>query len=159
MSTFLGCDPGAKGAICILDPEDKYAVFFPTPGGNTSPGVLFTTLHAWLMAHQPPYKAAIEDVHSIYGMSAKSNFNFGANAGAALTLLECLLPGQKIHRVQPKRWQKEVGITAKGKAIKKAVASLAHELYPEAELYGPRGGLMDGRADALMIAHYLSLQE
>ena len=38
--------------------------------------------------------------------------------------------------------------------MKKQVAEIAQSLYPTAELHGKRGGLLDGRADALMIAHY-----
>ena len=41
---------------------------------------------------------------------------------------------------------------------KKHVASIAMQLYPKANLSGPKGGLLDGRADALMIAHYLSIK-
>ena len=56
--------------------------------------------------------------------------------------------------VTPKVWQKYIGVTAKGKAIKKQVAKIAQYLYPQAELHGKRGGLLDGRSDALMIAYY-----
>ena len=43
---------------------------------------------------------------------------------------------------------------AKGKDIKKDVANICQRLYPTAEIYTPKGRLMDGRSDALMIAHY-----
>lgn len=59
-----------------------------------------------------------------------------------------------LDRVTPKKWQKFIGVTAKGDAIKKNVAEIAARLYPNAQLHGPRGGLLDGRSDALMIAHY-----
>jgi Holliday junction resolvasome RuvABC endonuclease subunit len=159
MALFLGCDPGANGAICILNPRNQSTHFFSVPGGKTSPGVLFRALQTWIDIYEEPDKVAIEDVHSLYGMSAKSNFSFGSNVGSAFMLLACLMPDKYIQRIQPKAWQQKVGITAKGKAIKKAVALRAHQLYPDAELYGPKGGLLDGRADALMIAHYLTLQE
>jgi hypothetical protein len=94
-------------------------------------------------------------------MSAKSNFNFGYNVGAAHMLLSGVLYTQEVELelIPPKKWQKGVGITVSGKAIKTAVAELARKLYPDCDIYGPRGGLIDGRADALMIAHYLYLQE
>lgn len=41
---------------------------------------------------------------------------------------------------------------------KKTVAAKALQLYPDAELHGPKGGLLDGRADALMIAHFLTIK-
>ena len=42
--------------------------------------------------------------------------------------------------------------------LKVAVANKAEGFYPEAQLHGPLGGLLDGRSDALMIAHYLKLK-
>lgn len=161
MSIVLGCDPGAKGAYCLLIPDQELAWFAPTPGGNTPPGVILTALQGD-GAHLCDV-AYIEDVHSLYGMSAKSNFSFGGNVQAAQTVLEILMhPNEsKIQKVQPKIWQKAIGVTAKGADIKKQVAEIAHSLYPYAKIFGPKGGLMDGRADALMIAHYayLTLQE
>lgn len=159
MAVYLGCDPGASGAICIIieckNGEDAIS-FYPTPGGKQPPGFLCDELGN---EHPDIYQAAIEDVHSLYGMSAKSNFNFGRNVGMAQEAIAGALylqrNGVKLQLVQPKAWQKAVGITAKGKAIKKAVADLAEKLYPQANLYGPKGGLLDGRADALMIAHWL----
>jgi len=104
---------------------------------------------------------ALEHVHSLYGMSAKSNFTFGGMFWRARTILDCL--GHPFELVQPKAWQQAVGIPAKKDRdpqdeLKRLVADRAHELYPDAQLYGPRGGLMDGRSDALMIAHYLRLK-
>ena len=86
-------------------------------------------------------------------MSAKSNFGFGRNLGTVLTIAE-LLTGNSPSTVTPKIWQKYIGVTVKGKAIKQEVAKIATKLYPTASLHGKRGGLLDGRADALMIAHY-----
>jgi len=159
MTVYLGCDPGANGAICTITEfknGEVGASFLETPGAKQPPGLLCNQLYNW---HPEISYAAIEDVHSIYGMSAKSNFNFGRNVGAAQEAIASALylqgRGVKLRLVQPKVWQKAVGITAKGKAIKQAVADLAHTLYPDAPLYGPKGGLLDGRADALMIAHWL----
>jgi hypothetical protein len=159
MAVYLGCDPGANGAICtIIETQyDEDAIsFYHTPGGKQPPGYLCNELYN----HHPDVThAAIEDVHSLYGMSAKSNFNFGRNVGMAQEAIIAALylqgNGIELQLVQPKVWQKAVGITAKGKAIKQAVADLAEKLYPQANLYGPKGGLLDGRADALMIAHWL----
>ena len=162
MAFYLGCDPGARGAICILEPVRGIARFAPTPGGSIPSGVIFNALIADEL--QYIHRAAIEDVHSLYGMSAKSNFSFGWNCGSAATLLECaLLPYSiQLERIQPKVWQKATGVTMRktqNKDIKQVVAEIALELYPKAKLHGPKGGLMDGRADALMLAHYLSLEE
>ncbi len=105
-------------------------------------------------------KIMLEDVHSLYGMSAKSNFNFGKNLGIVETLLK--LQGIPMEIVQPKKWQAAVGVDipkevkgpARSKAIKARGAELCEELYPRCKIWGPKGGLMDGRSDALMLAHY-----
>jgi len=103
---------------------------------------------------------ALELVHSLGGMSAKSNFTFGGMFWRAKTILDCV--GLPYELVTPKVWQKAVGVPAKKDraqiGLKELVATMAHDLYPSAHLYGPRGGLMDGRSDALMIAHYLKLK-
>lgn len=48
----------------------------------------------------------IEDLHSVHGSSAKSNFGFGYNNGLIVGMLEALsIPYTK---VAPKKWQKEM---------------------------------------------------
>ncbi len=96
----------------------------------------------------------VEDVHAIFGTSAKSNFNFGYNTGVVNTV--AMAAGVSVEKVTPKKWQKHVGVKAKGKLIKKDVAGICDRLYPKAGIYGPKGGLLDGRSDALLIAHYAS---
>ena len=147
MKCWIGIDPGAKGALCalfddgtteVLDFNDK---IYPMLG--------------WLNEKQLSHDVRmvmIEDVHSIFGTSAKSNFNFGFNTG----IMHGIVRGTNLalDMVKPKEWQKHVGVKEKGKKIKKEVAAIASRLYPGAELYGPQGGLKDGRSDALMVASY-----
>jgi hypothetical protein len=94
-------------------------------------------------------------------MSAKSNFTFGGMFWRIKTLLECVPVTYEL--VQPKVWQAVTGVPPRKflnneMDLKAVVADLAQGYYPEAHLHGPRGGLMDGRSDALMIAHYLRLK-
>ena len=98
--------------------------------------------------------AWLENVHSLFGMSAKSNFGFGRNFGIAFAIAKVGTSDGSIQQVTPKIWQKYVGVTVKGKAIKQEVANIAQTIYPSAVIHGPQGGLLDGRSDALMIAHY-----
>ena len=143
-----GIDPGANGAICVLDSQDLAHVALLDLGKISIYGAII-----WLRWYDVKI-VWIEDVHSMFGMSAKSTFGFGRNLGIATAIAEVAMQGQTTKTVTPKIWQKYVGITTKGKAIKKQVAEIANTLYPTADLYGKRGGLLDGRADALMIAHY-----
>jgi hypothetical protein len=157
---FCGIDPGTQGALCLLDPWDKTCEFIDTPNSKN----LWQSLQdidSWFRINTP-HHIAIEDVHSMGGMSAKSNFQFGRNLGlveAVTYLSDC---ENDIEYVQPKVWQKACGIKfpkgSSSRERKEITALIAGTLYPNAELYGPKGGLKDGRADALMIAHYLYLK-
>lgn len=155
----LGIDPGAQGALCLLDTSRKFCEFFDTPNTKNMYESL-CDLDSWLISTRGAQHIAIEDVHSLGGMSAKSNFQFGRNLG----LLEGVvhLEHPIVEYVQPKVWQKATGISfprgSTPKDRKHITAARVLELYPEAAIYGPKGGLKDGRADALMIAHYLGLK-
>ena len=145
---IAGVDPGANGAIAVLDSSNPDSVAL-LDLAKVTPFDAYQWLHK-----QQPNSVWIEDVHSLYGMSAKSNFGFGKNLGIVTAIAKIAINGQTVKTVTPKIWQKYVGVTVRGKAIKKQVAEIANTLYPTANLYGKRGGLLDGRADALMIAHY-----
>ena len=145
---IAGVDPGANGAIAVLDSSNPDSVAL-LDLAKVTPFDAYQWLHK-----QQPNSVWIEDVHSLYGMSAKSNFGFGKNLGIVTAIAKIAINGQTVKTVTPKIWQKYVGVTVRGKAIKKQVAEIAQSLYPTTELYGKRGGLLDGRADALMIAHY-----
>ena len=145
-----GIDPGATGAICVLDSHDPAHVALLDLKKHSN-----TDIYNWLHS-QLRFRGSeiwVEDIHSMHGMSARSNFSFGKNLGIVTTIAE-LMVGHLPKTVTPKIWQKYIGVTAKGKAIKKQVAKIAQYLYPQAELHGKRGGLLDGRSDALMIAYY-----
>jgi len=145
---IIAADPGAKGALCALGSDKSIAFIDYTE--NT------LELATWLETYPPidTKMAAVEDVHSIFGMSAKSNFVFGKNTGIIHGLLRGL--GYSLDLVQPKVWQKAIGVKAKGKDIKKEVASIVTRLYPSCEIYTPRKRLLDGRSDALALAHYIA---
>jgi len=145
---ICGIDPGNKGAICVLDTSDPVRVSILDLHKNS-----IYKIAIW-MHNQQIDTIWIEDVHSLPGMSAKSNFGFGRSIGIVTTLSQIVIKGAAINTVTPKIWQKYIGITEKGKQIKTQVAQIGQSLYPNACLHGKKGGLLDGRSDALMIAHY-----
>ena len=154
---IAGIDPGTNGAIAVLDSENPDSVAL-LDLKKKNPTEIYEWFYYDICSTEQTDTPNIvymwiEDVHSMHGMSAKSNFGFGKNVGMINTVAE-LVTKDSPNMVTPKIWQKYIGVTVKGKAIKKEVAKIAQDLYPNAELYGQRGGLLDGRADALMIAHY-----
>ena len=146
---ICGIDPGNTGAMCILDTKmcPVYISFLDLNKSTIYEASKW--LHIW-----DPDSIWIEDVHSFPGMSAKSNFGFGRSAGTVMAIAQIATKGKLIKKVTPKIWQSYIGITAKGKAIKHDVANKALQIYSNAIIHGKRGGLLDGRSDALMIAHY-----
>ncbi len=163
----IGIDPGTQGAICLLDSSTSRTWFHNTPKVKKLRESV-KEIRIWLEHMQWPNAVTIEDVHSMHLMSAKSNFQFGRNLG----LIEAVIYMQHwtctITHVQPKKWQSTCEINfvypdgstplEKKRIRKMTTAHRVLELYPSAAIYGPRGGLMDGRADALMIAHYTMLK-
>jgi hypothetical protein len=160
MASYVGVDPGAKGSLCLLD-DAGYIQFFEPPKPLESPANLIAELQT-AISGRIPIHSAIEDVHSMAQMAAKSNFSFGRNVQLMHTILQ-LVP-LKYELITPKIWQKALKIPPKkvfdslGMSWKQGVAGVALKLYPNANLYGPKGGLKDGRADALMVAYYLKLK-
>lgn len=160
----LGIDPGNKGALCLLRSFSDKApeIHFMDAGKDV------WVIQDWLLeaVTVPIRMAMIEDVHSLGTMSAKSNFSFGGNVAKLDTLLQLQRNHFGLDKVQPKLWQKTVGIsvpaqfkgTERAKRLKQATAEQCTRLYPNCEIHGPKGGLMDGRSDALMIAHYCMLK-
>jgi len=159
---FIGCDPGAKGAFCLLVPQDDKPPILNFVDNDLHVDMLNT----WLKNCNNLYNikmSMLEDVHSLPVMTAKSNFSFGKNLGIVDTLLR--LQSFGLDKVKPKAWQKEVGVKPIPKGTKRTpvqlkneVAALCESLYPGCDIRGPKGGLKDGRSDALMIAHYCYLK-
>jgi hypothetical protein len=144
----IGIDPGESGSICLLMPGQNNVAFKET---TEDPLELLKWFE--LVKEQCNLRCIIiENVHSLPKMSAKSNFTFGRNVEKVNLIAR--MSKVRVELVQPKTWQKFAGVKQKGPAIKKEVAEIAYRLYPTARLFGPRGGLLDGRSDALMIAHY-----
>lgn len=105
----------------------------------------------------------MEDVHAIFGASAKSTFNFGWSLG----IIEGVLSGMGIAytKVAPKEWQREMwqGIrpvykSGNSKAIDTKATSLlaAKRLFPNEDLRRSARATLphDGIVDALLMAEY-----
>ncbi len=157
LDAYVGVDPGDKGAYCLLIPSTKQVAFMST---TMKP---LETLE-WFQTIQKEFHLVvtqIEDVHSLHGMSAKSNFSFGGNV-RQVNIIPAIAQSPIAH-VTPKVWQKHIGVkpiktgtVGRTKIIKNSIAEICERLYPSVNIRGPRGGLHDGYSDALMIAHYAS---
>ena len=144
MKSWLSADPGASGAICHLY-EDGSTVFIDFK----AEGLLGYI--AYLRSISPTTMVGIEAVHAMRGQGVTSMFSFGQRLGELEGMLATLQLGYD--KIRPQTWQKACNIPAK--SGKKGTHEVMSRLYPNAILTGPKGGILDGRCDALGIAHYL----
>jgi hypothetical protein len=166
-----GGDPGKSGAIVLVPVGGGELIYFPTPTiANRELDILaiiqFLNDYKDSIVH-----FAVEEVHAIFGSSAKSTFEFG---GAYYSLRTALAAVGIPHTlVQPKKWQAVAWegvqpiknptgrVTKKGNPVMKTdtkATSLlaARRLYPkETFLATPRSKVPhDGLVDAALIAYY-----
>lgn len=139
---WIGIDPGANGALCILH-EDNRTIFvdFKQDGLKGYIDILSSLENI--------QRIGLEKVGSMPGQGVKSMFSFGQRLGELEGMLQTLHLGYIMTR--PAEWQKSCGV--KPKSGKKGIYEVVSKIYPNAELNGTRGGIKDGRCDSLGIAH------
>lgn len=153
-SSFAGIDPGKTGALAILHP-DNTVEFFDVPrmklkGKDVPAYAEWQTDWSNALAFACVEYAVIEDVASRPGQGVSSMFKFGRTLGFAHAIVLGVRPRPAVRFTTPAQWKGKLGLlnSSKGASREKAVS-----LYPSVE-----GRLTrvkdDGRAEALLIAHY-----
>jgi crossover junction endodeoxyribonuclease RuvC len=142
MKAWVGIDPGKLGALALIV-EDGRAWAWDWAGADKMRDKLedIMTLD---VKH-----VSLERVGARPGQGVVSMFSFGANWGWWHGILDGLKAPYAL--VTPQTWMK--GVVGKEGAMVAAA-----RLFPEVSLYGPKGGAKDGRADALLLAHYARRQ-
>jgi hypothetical protein len=162
--TYIGIDPGKTGFITAIRNDEIKSYPIPTVKGKF---IDISELHFVIgeitkgLCH-----VALEDVHALFGSSAKGTFSFGFTCG----LIEGIVVSHKIPytKVQPKKWQKEMweGIplikkpSTSGKTEvtdTKAMSLLAAKrLFPDYDLRATARSSTphDGKVDSLLMAEY-----
>lgn len=168
----IGIDPGKKGFMTFINKEGDDIFYKPLLEDSSSKYIDFSPLRKVFYELNEEFDLSdichcvIEDVHSIPGSSAQSNFNFGYIVGA----LEELLKGLEIPftKVAPKTWQKEMW---QGVALKKKFSSTgktrvndtkamsleaAKRLFPREDFRRNERAKNpdDNKVDSLLIAEY-----
>jgi len=169
---YIGVDIGKNGAIAKLTEDNQLTYHaLPQTGGQISlKGIvdIFEEVEIWLKSDKDNHLlVGLEDVHSIFGSSAKSNFQFGR----ALGIIEGIVSHARMSfvMVQPKTWQKfsflgvpevrkNVTSTSKGSVDTKAMALIASQrLFPTQTFLATSRSRVphDGIVDATLITYYL----
>lgn len=167
---ILGIDVGLSGAIAALDfppnrgtvPSRVEVYDLPTLAtkGKTAKGSrtldvvallrLLDRLHAPSLIDGTEVRAVLEDVHSMPGQGVASMFSFGRSLG----VIETALAASRIpfDPVRPNVWKKALRVPVAEDGIVLRVDQL---LPGYSHLWrGPRGGILDGRAEAALLALY-----
>lgn len=148
----IGIDPGLKGAIAMWDGEALTVVGVPTlkaaSRGNELNYAELASMFDLLFTSAD--HAFIEKVGARPDQGTASMFKFGYVAG-------CLRMLPMAHNIPtsmptPQQWKKEIGVGA----AKDAAVARACDLFPaySGVFFGPRGGKLDGLAEAALIALY-----
>ena len=147
MQSFIGVDPGAKGAWALLDEQGRMIALHDFPGDEVS---LCQQMAGYDLQEA---RGALEFVHSMPGQGVASTFKFGAIFGLWRGILAALRVPFEL--VRPQVWKRELVKPSDACGGKLAEMIAAARLWPYAPLQGPRGGVYDGRAEALLIAEWL----
>ncbi len=151
---FIGVDPGKSGGIAAIKNDRQIILLEEYPGDvfgcvNLVKKVL--THYSTCDALSTWVQGAIERAQSMPKQGVRGVFNYGVNYGDWRGCFA--MAGIPFDLPTPQMWRKGL-ITTIGTA-KSPSMDAARRLFPEAELYGPRGGAKDGLAEALLIAEWL----
>lgn len=146
---IVGIDPGSKGAIGFLWPDDGVAAVFDIPIAETT-GTSRTfrevepVVLAALFKRFDPIHVYLERIHSLPTDGVVGAFTFGDNFGSLKGVIGAI--GIPLSRVAPEVWKKSLKVP---KDKKQAVAR-ARELFPACADAFTR----PDRAEALLIGFY-----
>lgn len=146
MTLILGVDPGATGALALIN-HNHYLIGLwdmPVIDGRVSGAQLDHIIGSFEIDH-----AWVEDVHAMPRQGVSSTFKFGVAFGVALGVIEARrIP---LTRVTPGAWKRTAALLkAKDKGASRRRAT---ELWPaHADAFARVKD--DGRAEAALIARH-----
>lgn len=165
---FIGIDPGKSGAISIMKESEIIEIFdMPTrylkddefykdgrKKKRKDTRKIIDSRH--LYEKLRPYAneetiACIESVSARENEGSVSTFTFGGMLQGLKSVLECL--DIKYVMVSPRKWQSFYGF--KSGEAKEQSFNMASSIFDSKLFTGPRGGIKDGRTDAVLICNFL----
>jgi crossover junction endodeoxyribonuclease RuvC len=146
---IVGIDPGASGAIVIL--EDNVPIewmIMPTYQVGSAKRVNAAELTDFMDMVKYPDHVYIEQVHAMPGQGVTSMFNFGHSCGTVMGVLGAL--GLPHTMVTPQKWKKAAGLIGTDKDASRARAIQLWPTWRDLDTKA-RG---QAYADAALIARY-----
>lgn len=159
---YAGIDPGFSGAIGLMNAKGSSVSVWDMPITSTEKdrqreidldGLNDVFKH---LRYLHDCVVGIEWPTTRPGEGAERAERFGRGKG--LLQAFAYLKGLEFYLIAPNLWKGRLGLPGKtDKKANKLAAKLFNTYYPEhaSLIRGPRGGIKDGRCDALLIAHFL----
>ena len=152
--TYVGIDPGKHGFIAVLRGDGGTEFLSIEDSGDREVSEFLRVLAA------AECYAVIEDVHAIFGASAKATFEFGYCKGWLVGLLPA--HGIAFSMVAPKSWQQGVWercdkVTKEGRVRPKETSvRCAARIFPNVDLRRNERckTVSEDKCDALLMAEY-----
>lgn len=168
MTIVVSCDPGIGGACAVLDHNGLRAVFdLPTmeipgvgPTARARRKIDCRALARAVRAHVPASEKAVSVIENIRSRGASSPLDMSTlmrTVGSIEAVFECI--GMAPSYVEPSAWKRYYGLINKDwKTAERKRKSLecARRLYPGCNDIAM--AKHDGRAEAILIAHWLQRQ-
>lgn len=164
---ILGIDPGSKGFLSLYNGQKWYYYAISDYDLNGLSKIIKDC-----KALYPDMICIIEEIHAVFGSSAKATFSFGETFGKLQALI--IAHNIPLHYVQPKEWQKEMWsnkdlvvnykkVVIKGKETtrkevdtKATSYNAARRLFPDIDFRKSERckSFDDNKVDATLIAEY-----
>ena len=159
----VGIDPGNTGAIAFLGKDGSVKCVNDMPSIKVSKtGACRPDHHALIEMFREikeletidcVYIEEPQKVPSMMGSNSQANYLAGYYKCLFILIFHSL--SIKHEWIQPKEWQKYWKIKKSKRADTKMLSERAvSAMFPNIDVRGPRGGLKDGRCDALLIAEF-----
>lgn len=162
---YVGIDPGFAGAIGVMNAQGTSVRVFDMPVAEGERDRDRKLDLAGLrdvyrtVTHLPDVVMGIEWPTTRPGEGAERSARFGQQLGTLHAF--AFLMGLEFFLIAPNLWKGRLGLDGKDvKGANERAAEAFERYYPEHAglIRGLRGGIMDGRMDALLIAHFLRMQ-
>lgn len=159
--TYVGIDPGFTGSFGLIDERGEHIEAWDLPVvGGTGRDREFDEAALNNMVYRisqfTDTVVGLEKPTSRPGEGGQRSHRFGEGIGLLRGMM--IAHGVKYRMVPPNLWKGRLGLPGKHvRGANKACAQYLVSHYTPAEhiVYGVRGGIKDGRLDALLIAHWL----
>jgi crossover junction endodeoxyribonuclease RuvC len=160
---YIGIDPGKTGALAIYSPRQSkdsrhLLQFIDWPKEDDESIICEKITQLFLEKDYPStcfwvevQLCVLEKVSAMPKQGVKSMFSFGKNYGMWLMLTAWMRWPRRF--LTPQQWRKGLVTPGDGNDPKTANYKVAKRLFPHAEFTGKRGGLLDGRVDAALMAY------